>query len=100
LGLSNRKKLVDLKPSLSSLLVNHQCQLLSINRSSLYYTLRTKVRQNSIKNHIVKVFEQIPIYDEAKAQQQLLEGGFKVSLNTGSLSLRARIKSNVSGQAN
>jgi len=94
LGLSNRKKLVDLKPSLSSLLVNHH------NRSSLYYTLRTKVRQNSIKNHIVKVFEQIPIYDEAKAQQQLLEGGFKVSLNTGSLSLRARIKSNVSGQAN
>jgi len=82
LGLSNHKKLVDLKSSSSSLSVNHQWQLLSINRSSLYYTPRTKVRQNSIKKHIVKVFEQIPIYGEPKVQQQLLEGGFKVSLNT------------------
>jgi putative transposase len=41
LGLSNRKQLVDLKPSLlhtsSSLSVNHQCQLLGINRSGIYY---------------------------------------------------------------
>jgi putative transposase len=28
------------------------------------------------------VFEQIPIYGEKKVHQQLLEGGYKVSLNT------------------
>jgi putative transposase len=28
------------------------------------------------------VFEQIPIYGEKKVHQQLLEDGFKVSLNT------------------
>jgi putative transposase len=28
------------------------------------------------------VFEQIPIYSEKKVHQQLLEDGFKVSLNT------------------
>ncbi|VVH66639.1 hypothetical protein BSPLISOX_1055, partial [uncultured Gammaproteobacteria bacterium] len=36
----------------------------------------------AIKNHITQVFEQIPIYGEKKVHQQLLEDGFKVSLNT------------------
>ncbi|WP_171004407.1 IS3 family transposase, partial [Bathymodiolus heckerae thiotrophic gill symbiont] len=35
-----------------------------------------------IKHHIVKVFERIPIYGEKKVHQQLLEDGYKVSLNT------------------
>jgi len=82
LGLSNRKQLVNFKPLSSSLSVNRQCQLLSINRSILYYTPRAKVHKNSIKNQIVKVFEKRPIYGEAKVHQQLLEDGFKVSLNT------------------
>jgi DNA-directed RNA polymerase specialized sigma54-like protein len=36
----------------------------------------------AIKNHITQVFEQIPIYGEKKVHQQLLEDGFKISLNT------------------
>ena len=77
LGSSKLKQLVDLKPSslqassTPSLSVNHQCKLLSINRSSLYYSVQyplegCKPRANNtkqvIKNHITKVFEQIPIY--------------------------------------
>ncbi|WP_369177285.1 transposase [Candidatus Thiodubiliella endoseptemdiera] len=86
LGLSNLKQLVDFKPSSTSatqpLSINQQCQLLSINRSGLYYTPRTNVRKDKIKSHITKVFEQIPIYGEKKVHQQLLEDGYKVSLNT------------------
>ncbi|OJA03372.1 hypothetical protein BGC33_04590, partial [Bathymodiolus thermophilus thioautotrophic gill symbiont] len=79
---SNLKQLVDFKPSSSSLSVNYQCQLLSINRSGLYYKPKTNDTKQTIKNHITKVFERIPIYGEKKVHQQLLEDGYKVSLNT------------------
>ncbi len=86
LGLSNRKQLVDLKPSSlhtsSSLSVNHQCQLLGINRSGIYYKPKINNAKQVIKHHIVKVFERIPIYGEKKVHQQLLEDSYKVSLNT------------------
>lgn len=70
LGLSNRKQLVDLKPSSlhtsSSLSVNHQYQLLGINRSGIYYKPKVNNTKQSIKNHITKVFEKIPTYGEKK----------------------------------
>lgn len=90
LGSSKLKQLVDLKPNTArspsslpvSISINHQCQLLGINRSGLYYKPRVNHAKQTIKNHITKVFEQIPIYGEKKVHQQLLEDGVKVSLNT------------------
>ena len=87
LGLSKLKQLVDLKstPTISkssSISINHQCQLLGINRSGLYYKPRVNHAKQTIKSHITKVFEQIPIYGEKKVHKQLLENGIKVSLNT------------------
>jgi len=85
LGSSKLKQLIDLKPATaysSSLSINHQCQLLGVNRSGLYYKPRINHAKQIIKNHITKVFEQIPIYGEKKVHQQLLEDGYKVSLNT------------------
>ena len=85
LGSSKIKQLVELKPSKTSipfLSVNHQCQLLGINRSGLYYKPRVNRAKQIIKNKITKVFEQIPIYGEKKVHQQLLEDGHQVSLNT------------------
>ena len=87
LGSSKLKQLVDLKPTptiskSSSISINHQCQLLGINRSGLYYKPRVNHAKQTIKNHITKVFEQIPIYGEKKVHKQLLEDGIKVSLNT------------------
>ena len=85
---SNLKQLIDFKPSnrsktsAPSLSVNHQCQLLGINRSGLYYKPRVSHAKQTIKNHITRVFEEIPIYGEKKVHQQLLEDGYKVSLNT------------------
>ena len=82
MGSSKLKQLVDLKPSPASISINHQCQLLGINRSGLYYKPRVNHAKQTIKSHITKVFEQIPIYGEKKVHQQLLEDGIKVSLNT------------------
>ena len=87
LGSSKLKQLVELKPATirslhSSLSINHQCQLLGINRSVLYYKPRVNHAKQAIKNHIIKVFEQIPIYGEKKVHRQLLEDGYKVILNT------------------
>jgi putative transposase len=87
LGSSKLKQLVDLKPTptiskSSSISINHQCQLLGINRSGLYYQPRVNHAKQTIKNYITKVFEQIPIYGEKKVHQQLLEDGVKASLNT------------------
>jgi putative transposase len=48
----------------------------------LYYQPRVNHAKQTIKNHITKVSEQIPIYGEKKVHQQRLEGGIKVSLNT------------------
>ena len=89
LGSSELKQIIDLKPTSlrtstpkSTLSINHQCQLLGINRSGLHYKPRVNHAKQTIKNHITKVFEQIPIYGENKVHQQLLEDGVKVSLNT------------------
>ena len=80
LGSSKLKQLVDLKPSPASISINHQCQLLGINRSGLYYSVqyplegckpRVSHAKQTIKNHITKVFEQIPIYGEKKVQTAL-----------------------------
>ena len=62
LGSSKLKQLVDLKPTISkpsSISINHQCQLLGVNRSGLYYKPRVNHAKQIIKNKITKVFEQI-----------------------------------------
>ena len=53
LGSSKLKQLVDLKPTptiskSSSISINHQCQLLGINRSGLYYKPRVNHAKQSI----------------------------------------------------
>ena len=58
LGSSKLKQLIDLKPAVSHSLsslpsVNHQCQLLGINRSGLYYKPRVNHAKQIIKNKIV-----------------------------------------------
>ena len=80
LDLSDRKELIEFKSKEISLL--RQCNLLDINRSSLYYQKRVNVTKDKIKKKIVEIFEEIPIYGARKVHQQLLEYGFSVSLNS------------------
>ena len=80
LGLSEKKKLVEPKPETLSL--SHQCGLLGVSRSSHYYQAKHNENKAKIKAEIADIFEEVPIYGAAKVHQQLLENGFKVSLNT------------------
>ena len=49
-----------------------------LERNDKYYCGIRK----GLLNHITKVFEQKHIYSEKKVHKQLLEDGYKVSLNT------------------
>ncbi len=51
-------------------------------QSKISYFERANHAKQSIKNHITKVFEQIPTYGEKKVHEQLLKDGIKVSQYT------------------
>jgi len=80
LGLSEKKEMIE--PKLKTVSITNQCQLLGLNRSSLYYEPKFNHKKCLLKAKIHQVFEDIPIYGEAKVHQQLLEDGYDVSLNT------------------
>jgi len=80
LGLSDKRKMIE--PELKTLSLTRQCRLLDISRSFLYYVPSTREKEKTLKAQLVKAFEEVPIYGEAKAHQQLLEAGYSVSVNT------------------
>jgi len=80
LGLSDKKKLIE--PKLEKLTVTQQCELLSLNRSSFYYTAKVNEKKKNVKTEISKIFEKVPIYGAKKVHQQLLENGLDVCLNS------------------
>jgi len=80
LGLSDKKLLIE--PKLENLSVSQQCDLLSLNRSSFYYTAKVNKKKEDIKNQISEVFEKTPIYGAKKVHQQLLENGINICLNS------------------
>ena len=80
LGLSDKKQLIE--PKLENLTVVQQCELLSLNRSSFYYTPKVNKKKNDIKMEISKIFEKIPIYGAKKVHQQLLEKGINTCVNS------------------
>lgn len=80
LDLSSKQEIVEVEAKQISL--SRQCELLSISRSHFYYTPVVNEKRDEIKEHIKKVYEEIPIYGERKVHQQLLEDGFSVSLNS------------------
>jgi putative transposase len=70
------------QPKLKDISLTRQCEILGISRSHFYYTPVENKKKEAIKEHIQKIYEEIPIYGENKVHQQLLEDGFSVSLNT------------------
>ena len=80
LDLSNKQKMVEVQAS--SISLSKQTQLLGISRSHFYYDPVVNKQKEAIKQHIQKIFEEIPIYGERKVHQQLLEDGYEVSLNS------------------
>jgi len=80
LDLSNKQEMVEVEAKQISL--SRQCEFLKISRSHFYYTPVVNEKKDEIKEHIKKVYEEVPIYGEKKVHQQLLEDGFSVSLNS------------------
>ncbi len=80
LGLSDKKEMIELE--LKTVSVSKQCQLVVLSSSSLYYDPKFNPKKALFKARIHQIFEDIPIYGEAKVHQQLLEDGYQVRLNT------------------
>jgi len=80
LDLSDKKELIE--PKLTYISVSTQCKLLNLNPSSLYYKPVVSEHKLSLKEKINDIYQEIPIYGALKVHQQLLEDGYKVSLNT------------------
>ena len=75
----SKQAIVESKLNIS---MSRQCELLSLNRTNLYYTPVVKNNELIIKKQIQTIFTEIPIYGYLKVHQQLLEDGFSVSANT------------------
>jgi putative transposase len=80
LGYDDKKALIE--PKLKELSILKQCELINFNRTNLYYIPVINKNKLAIKQHIIKVFEEIPSYGYLKVHQKLLEDGFNVSSNT------------------
>ena len=78
---SYKKELID-RDEDKILSVVKQCHIINYNRSNLFYAPMVNPAKDAIKEHIVKVFEEIPSYGYMKVYHQLLEDGFNVSPNT------------------
>jgi putative transposase len=78
---SLKKELVD-KTEDKIISVVKQCKLLDYNRSNLFYIPMVNPVKQSIKNEIVKIFEDIPCYGYLKVHKELLERGHSVCINT------------------
>jgi len=80
LDLSNKKALVESK--LKEISISRQCEIISLNRTNLYYVPVINPIKDAIKTEIEKIFEDIPCYGYLKVHQELLERGHSVCINT------------------
>ena len=83
LDLSTKKDLVEFRPSKSSLSLTRQCDLLGINRSSLYYSSKG-VSQEDLKtmNRIDEIYTDISsTYGYRFMHQQLKQEGISIGKN-------------------
>ena len=78
---SLKKELID-KSEDKIISVSKQCKLLDYNRSNLFYIPMVNPVKQTIKDEIVKIFEDIPCYGYLKVHQELLERGHNVCINT------------------
>lgn len=77
LDLLNKKGLVD--PKLKSLSQTRQCELLTINRSTIYYKKKPLGKDNlKILNRIDEIYTDNPEYGYRYIHRQLMEDGFVI----------------------
>ena len=81
-SLDSKNKQVIVESKHEELSISRQCELISLNRTNLYYTPIVNQKELTIKKQIQAIYEEIPIYGYLKVHKQLLEDGFSVSPNT------------------
>jgi putative transposase len=81
LDLSSKKNMID-KSEHKTISVLQQCNLIELNRSNLFYIPQVNTKKESVKNEIVKIFEDIPCYGYLKVHQELIQRGHSVCINT------------------
>ena len=81
-SLDSKKRQAIVESKLHKLSITKQCELLGLSRSSLYYKPVVNTSKEAIKEHINKIYEEIPSYGAIKVYHQLQEDGFNVSLNS------------------
>lgn len=81
-SLDSKKRQAIVEFKLSDISITRQSELLGIARSGLYYLPKNNEYEISIKNHIQSIYNEIPMYGYLKVHKQLLEDGFRVSVNT------------------
>jgi len=81
LDLFKKLEIVD-ESKYTNISVVKQCEMMNLNRSNIYYAPVVNEKKIAVKEEILNIFEEIPIYGAKKVHRQLLENGFNVSLNT------------------
>ena len=80
LDLSNKKSLIEFK--LKKISVMRQCELIGLNRSSLYYKpIPMKEEDIKIMRRIDEIYSEISIYGYRRIHKQLKEEDFKIGHN-------------------
>jgi putative transposase len=82
LGSSDHADLIE--PKLETLSISRQCELLKVNRSSLYYEPKLNEKKELIMEHlqVIHTLPYLSMYGSLKVHQQLLEDGFNISVNS------------------
>ena len=82
LGSSDYTNLIE--PKLETLSLSRQCELLKVNRSSLYYKPKLNEKKELIMEHlqVIHTLPYLSMYGSLKVHQQLLEDGFNISVNS------------------
>ncbi len=79
LDLSIRKTMISTKLNIS---VQEQCKLLNVSRSIIYYKPVSNEQKQLLKEHLIKIHDDLSCYGYLKAHKQMQEDGYSVSPNT------------------
>lgn len=80
--MSDKKKY--LEPDNKEITLKKQCELMIINRTSVYYHKKQTNKKNDddLINKIINIYEEMPFYGYRRTYHELLNDGYKVGINT------------------
>ena len=78
------KKKSHIEPDNKDVTIKKQCELLNINRSSIYYQVKQtkKKYDDDLLNQITSIYEEMPFYGYRRTYHELINQGCKIGINT------------------